>query len=154
MLFASVAAAVVMAFAIRTVTYALETRPLGKVNTMAVVDTPSRVETALTSIRETGNVTPMGWCLCNFSRASNNITGMMTDISRARGAGIITATEFALTLVHPPRGGDQVIAVRSRYRGSARYFRGGRPPHLEFPPPLKSMFRSQMPKTLWRMSLM
>jgi hypothetical protein len=91
-----------MAFAIRTVTYALGTRPLGKVNTMAAVDTRYRVETALTSIRETGNVTPMGWCLCNFSRASNGITGMMTDISRARGAGITTAIELALTLVAHP----------------------------------------------------
>jgi hypothetical protein len=91
-----------MAFAIRTVTYALGTRPLGKVNTMAAVDTRYRVETALTSIRETGNVTPMGWCLCNFSRASNAITGMMTDISRARGAGITTAIELALTLVAHP----------------------------------------------------
>jgi hypothetical protein len=91
-----------MAFAIRTVTYALGTRPLGKVNTMAAVDTRYRVETVLTSILETGNVTPTGWCLCNFSRASNSITGMMTDISRARGAGITTAIELALTLVAHP----------------------------------------------------
>jgi hypothetical protein len=107
-----------MAFAIRTVTYALGTKLLGKVNTMAVVDTRSRVETALTSIRETGNVTPMGWCLCDFSRASNSITGMMMDISRARDAGITMATETHLTLVraHLPDLGPLIPRCNQGFR--------------------------------------